>query len=73
MPPDSLRKTSNVLCCKLDSKVLFDTCKQFLLQAVLQITKLCLQLDRDVYVFVAGYMCYMKGISEFVYRGIFCL
>lgn len=44
------------------------TCKRFPPQAVLQITKLCLQVDRDVYVFVAGCMCCVKGVSEFVFK-----
>lgn len=68
MLPGSLRKTWNDLCCRLVSEVLFGTRKWFPLQAMLQITKLCLQLDRDVYVFVAGYVCCVKGVSEFVFK-----
>ena len=56
MLPGSLRKTWSGLCCKLNSEVLLGTCKRFPPQAMLWITKVCLQLDRDVYVFVAGYM-----------------
>lgn len=35
---------------------------------MLRITKPCLQLDGDVYVFVAAYMCCVKGVSEFVFE-----
>lgn len=34
------------------TEVLFGACSRFPLEAMLQITKLCLQLDKDVYVFV---------------------
>lgn len=35
---------------------------------MLQITKLCLQPDRNVCVFGAGYMCCTKSVPKFVFK-----
>lgn len=35
---------------------------------MLRITKLCLQSDKNVCVFGAGYMCCTKGVPKFVFK-----
>lgn len=70
-PPNAAwqsEKKRNGLCCKLDSEILFGTCKLFPPQVMLPITKLCLQPDWNVCVFGAGYMSCTKSVSKFVFK-----